>query len=265
MVYRGKKKTPDLTREVTPGGGLIVDPGMAGRINKAHGSTWSEKRYETADEAAASFYDMDEEERRQFADYLVQIGAIDEDDAWDFELLQQFWEKGVELSSAYTARGKDVTPEDALATLVGWDGSGESAAGRARAAKEAEEAPFSGVRTQISKSINLSDPKSAQALANYVLSKALGREALPEELAQYRDALNNYERSNPQISTTKATYEEGIQTNQETTTKGGATSSGAERVLVDLAREEPDYGEYQAAGPIWNAFLSALSSPVQVG
>jgi hypothetical protein len=214
---------------------------------------------------AASFYDMDDDARAEWGDYLVKIGLIDPEDADNFEVLQQFWDKGVELSSAFTARGKDVTVQDALATYAGWDGSGESAAARARAAKQAESEPFSGTRTQRTESINLSDPASAKNLANYVLSKALGREALPSEFAQYREALNAYEKQNPQVSTTTATYEEGIQTDQKTVTKGGATSAGAEQTLTDLAREEDDYAEYQAAGPIWNSMLAALASPVSLG
>lgn len=264
MVYMGSKRTPDTTREVTPGGGLIVDPGVAGRVNKARGSTWTQDEFAPADEAAARWYDLDDEERSEWAQYLITIGAIDAEDAGDYETLQAFWDKGVELASAYTARGKNITPKEALATFVGWDGSGQSAAGRARAAAAAAQEPFTGTRTSRSESINLSDPASAKALANYTLTQALGREALPEELEAYRSALNNYESENPTVSTTTATYEEGVQTDQSTRTRGGATAQGAQQILTDLAREEEDYAEYQAAGPIWNAFMASLASPIQM-
>jgi hypothetical protein len=256
MVYRGKR-----TMEYPTGYATKAEEG--GRAPVMYGHKVGD--YQPADEASASWYDMDDEERKAFADYLIKIGAIDPEDAWNYDALQELWEKGIELSSGYTARGKDVTPEQALATWVGWDGSGESAAARARAAAAAEDEPFTGSRTARSTSINLSDPASAKALANYVVSKALGREALPEELAAYRDALNDYERENPSVTTTTATYKEGIETDQKSTTRGGATAAGSEQILTDIAREEEDYAEYQAAGPIWNAFLSALQSPVSMG
>lgn len=257
MVYMGKSK-----REVYYPGSFTAGNEQAGnvrsRIVKTDGII-------PADEASASWYDLDDAERREFAEYLVRIGAIDPEDAEDYDTLQALWEKGVELSSGYTARGKEVTPRDALATWVGWDGSGESAAARARAAAAAESAPFTGSRTSRSTTVNLSDPASARSLANYVLSKALGREALPEEIDAYRDALNSYEENNPSVTTTTATYDEGIQTDQKSRTRGGATAAGSEQVLSDLAREEEDYAEYQAAGPVFNAVLAALQSPVQIG
>lgn len=244
-------------------------PGSFTARNEQAGNVRSQQRtvrkYENADEYSASFYDMSDDERSAWGDYLVKIGAIEESDKWDFDVLQKFWDKGVELSSAFTARGRDITPKEALATYVGWDGSGDSAAGRARRAAMAEDAPFTGTRKMRSESINLSDPKSAKALTNYVLSKALGREANDEEIAQFREALNNYETANPTVTMSEATYKEGIQTGQTSKTKSGASSAGAEQVLTDLAREEPDYAEYQAAGPIWNAFLAALQSPVSMG
>lgn len=258
MVYRG----PGRRVEYPAGYATRAEEG--GRAPVIYGQRKVGK-YQPADEASASWYDMDAEEREAFADYLVKIGAIDPEDRDDYDTLQAMWEKGIEISSGYTARGKDVTPEEALATWVGWDGSGQSAAARARAAAAAEQEPFTGSRTSRSTSINLSDPASAKALANYVLSKALGREALPEELDAYRDALNSYETENPSVTTTTATYEEGIQTAQKSTTKGGASASGAEQVLTDLSREEEDYAEYQAAGPIWNAFVASLASPVSMG
>lgn len=256
MVYLGK-----ATREIYYPGSLTEANEQAG---SARSRSVTSKDLITQDEAHQRFFDLDDEERAEWAQYLLKIGAIDQEDAWDFETLQGFWDKGVELSAAYTARGKEVDPRQALATFVGWDGSGESAASRARAAAAADSEPFTGSRTQRSTNINLSDPNSAKALANYVLSKALGREALPEELAAYREALNSYEQANPSVSTTTATYEDGIQTNQSTVTKGGATAAGSEQVLTDLAREEEDYAEYQAAGPIWNTVLAALQSPVQL-
>lgn len=217
-----------------------------------------------ADEVSARWYDLDEEERSEWAQYLITIGAIDPEDANDYDTLQFFWDKGVELASAYTARGKDVDPKKALAVYVGWDGSGQSAAGRARAAAAKESEPFTGTRSMRRETVNLSDPASAKALANLALSQALGREALPEELEAYRTALNNYESENPTVSTSTATFEEGIQTDEKTTTRGGASAQGAAQILQDLAREEEDYAEYQAAGPIWNAFMASLASPIQM-
>jgi hypothetical protein len=254
MVYMGKD------REHYYPGSFTAANEQAGNVRSSIGG----KDYVPADEAAGRWYDLDEEERSEWAQYLITIGAIDPEDATDFDTLQAFWDKGVELASAYTARGKDITPKEALATYVGWDGSGQSAAARARAAAAAENAPFTGTRTSRSESINLSDPASAKALANYTLTQALGREALPEELEAYRAALNSYESENPSVSTTTATYEEGIQTDQKTTTQGGATAQGAQQTLQDLAREEEDFAEYQAAGPVWNAFMAALASPIQM-
>lgn len=264
-VYMGTKSTPKeyAPGDTAPGSKYEIGGRRPPQIGGGDADTFVPQS-----EAEGRFYDLGWQGRKAFIDYLVMIGAIEEKDAWDLDLVQKFWNKGVEMAAGYAARGNKVTPSEALGIWVGWDGSGESAASRARAAAAEAGEPFEGVRTMRSETVSLSDPASAKALANWALSRALGREAMPGELEAYREALNDYESANPTVSTTRRTYEaqgdQSVPVSEKTRTSGGATAAGAQQTMEDLAREEPNFAEYQAAGPIWNAFVAALASPVSM-
>src|SRR5690606_33274625 len=119
LVWLGKSKTSKTMTPVARGDALI--PGISKRRS----------RDETAglDEYLGSFLDMDSKARDEWADYLISLGIINDDQRYDFDVLRGAWETAGQLASEMYARGKKVSPRDALKIYAGSDrGSGAAGA-----------------------------------------------------------------------------------------------------------------------------------------
>lgn len=117
--------------------------------------------------------------------------------------------------------------------------------------------------TSSSTSYNISDPATAKALTNAVLQSALGREASPEELAQYRHALNAYEHANPSKSTSSSTGTSDGRGNSTSTSSnvsyGGGSQAGGQQVLEDRAKATTEGQAFQGQ----NVFEAAMQHLAQ--
>lgn len=203
------------------------------------------------------FYGWSDAERKKWADHLVRLGLIDEDEAHDFLTLKNAWIDVIGEAAALTAAGKRIDPWKVATLLAG----GEEGAARRRAAREADR-PFTGTRTSTATQVDLTDPATAKTLVNGVLADALGRAANSEELQNFLATLNAAERANPAKQTTSTTYKDGVQVASSSTTSGGLTNAGREQLLLDRAQALPEYGAYQAGTYYYNALLNAIQSPV---
>ena len=262
-VWLGQKKysvkvRDDSARPFTPG----YTPAMPGSTTDWSGQGGS-AYYRTAkrkkeditslDEYLGSFLDMDSKGRDEWADYLISLGIINDDQRYDFDVLRGAWETAGQLASEMYARGQKVSPRDALKIYAGSD-RGSGAAGAP--------GPFTGTRTFTSKAVDLTDPATAKAMVNSVLSQALGRAASEEDLQEFTGVLNSYERANPLSRTTTTEYVEDQAVSESSTTEGGVTAEGRQQVLMDEAMESEEFGAFQAASTYMNAFAQAIQSPV---
>lgn len=110
-------------------------------------------------------------------------------------------------------------------------------------------------------SYDLSDPMTAKALTNAVLSSALGREATAEELSQYRAALNSYEKSNPTVTTGTQTTDANGNSTSSSTSRGGASQAGREQILKDKAMGTAE-GQAFTGASMFEKAMQVLASKV---
>jgi hypothetical protein len=208
----------------------------------------------------------------RWGQHLLKLGLIDPGDETSFEILDEAWRDAVALASRFPP-SKRITPFEAARLMAktggaaarsggGRGGGGGSRYGTAR------EAAFTGARTVTSRqqNVDLTDPKTARAIANDALSQYLGRAATDEEITAFTASINAAERANPTVTdtTTTANYVEGEQTSQSSssTTSGGVTAAARNQIVADAAMQKPEYGAYQAASTYWNALLQSIGAPV---
>lgn len=210
-----------------------------------------DSKFITRDEAYQKVWDWyGTPEFDKWGDYLVELGVIDEGDKGNPNVLAPFWQEAVDASANLTSAGKKVKPWDAARLLAGQSAQKSTASSKA------------GTWTSSSKSVNLTDPATAKALVNDVLTRQLGRAATQEEIAAFTSVLHSAQNANPTITTQTGTSDEMGNTTQSTSTSGGLDAAGAQQVLQDRAMQLPDYGAHQAATTYANAFFSAINSPV---
>lgn len=276
FVYYGAKGTP---------GRVVTQPSRPAPRRRATGlamrvegdSTPKRSREETRPGISWEVRERPESEAREqvtewfgtedfnkWGDYLLGLGLVDENDSRNFEALDNAWKEAAALSARMWSRGKQVSPWQAARILAGGGGAGGS--GGSGSPRYGTADPFTGSRVSrsTSRNVDLSDPMTAKAIVNDVLSNALGRAATPEELEAFRSTLNAAERENPSIteSTTTSNFDDGVEVSSSTssTTSGGITAAGRQQVLQDEAMAKPEYGAYQAAATYFNALLGSLGT-----
>lgn len=198
-------------------------------------------------EAISQFYSWTDAQRKEWGQYLVAQGIIAPSKAGDFDTLKDAWTQAVGDAASYYAVGKRISPKDTI---------------KARAAIATAQGGAT-TTTSTEKVVDLTDPTSAKALVNSVLSSQLGREATPEEISSFTKVLNSAESATPATAVTTATDNGNGTTTASTTKSGGLSADGKTQLLVDQARKNPEYGAYQAASTYYNAFLGAIGAPVK--
>jgi hypothetical protein len=252
-------KRPESLRDWDP----TVGKGSVGTQARAEaGSTQFRDEAKALEDVQADWFSLEPDEIKRWGQLLVDNGHIDEEDMGDYSTLQKQWfAMAEEAGNLYTRGKKAVGIWDAPRFLSGAAWLGESESQRIRDLANGATG-FTGSRNSVSKTVQLTDPMSAKALVNSVLARALGRDANPEELAAFTQALNGAESASPSVTNYTSVFENGEQVSQDSTTTGGLSAAGAEQVLVDRAKGSKDYGAYQAATTYFNALTEAIQSPV---
>lgn len=134
----------------------------------------------------------------------------------------QLWNEAIDEAEAGSMVGSPRTPWEVLER---WSSDGdafnkESGLGESIAGYQGPR-----VITRTQRSINLTDPKTAEAVAMDAAKRELGRRPTDDEFAEFLAALNNEERANPTISTTTTNLdEEGQEVSSSTETSGGTVN-----------------------------------------
>lgn len=225
----------------------------ASRLAKGQ-SDKSADRYVTMTDAQQEFYRWSVSDRKAWGQYLLNLGLVTEDESTDYATLQKEWLSAIDEAVNFHAAGKQVNPWQAAALMAGADNPG--------AAAKSKKAGFTGTKKTRDTRVDLTDPASAKALVNQVLSNQLGRNATDEEIRQFTSVLHNAENANPVVQDTTSTYVNGENTSSSSTSTGGMTEAGRQQVLSDVAMQKPEYGAYQSATVYYNALASAIASPV---
>lgn len=211
----------------------------------------SEGRSVPLSEALSLFYEWDEGERREWGEYLVSIGRIDEEDAGNFQVLKSEWVTALEEAAQFSAAGKKVSPWDSAKLLAGVSGLAD------------QDVKFNGTKSYTRKERNLANPADARELIREVVRDQIGRAPTEEEYQAFLSVLNEAQQANPSVVTDVDTFVNGEAVSTDTTTQSGIGSAGLAGIVRDQARQMPDYGAYQAATRLWNSLLNdIINAPV---
>lgn len=235
----------------------MVRPGQIALSEMAPGGVVRRDDYKSLSEAQGEFYRWSEDDRRKWGQHLLALGLIDDGDESNWQTLKEMWFDVVSEAANLTTAGKRVDPWKAAELIAGSDRPGGAGGG-------ASARGFTGSRSQTSRSVDLTDPATAKALVNDVLSRQLGRAATDAEVEEFRNVLNTAERANPTVTSSTTTYQDGNAVSQSSTTSGGLGASGAQQVVEDAVSELPERQSYQAASLYFNALLGSLGTPVSV-
>jgi len=146
-----------------------------------------------------------------------------------YKSVAQMWDHAGAYSAQLLAGGRKLTP---MQVLQLWAGGKATGLGNSPIGGNGTGAT---THTSTNVSYDLSDPQTAKALTNAVLSSALGREASADEYAMYRNALNSYEKANPSKNTSTTHTDATGNSSTTSTSTGGASQAGREQVLKDKA------------------------------
>lgn len=166
------------------------------------------------------------------------------------EIVDDVYKTALAKAAALQKMGKNVTLMDILSNPAKYDINTSSTG------PGSNYGPF----TNTSRSVQLTDPSQARLLLNHTLSNFLGREASQQEQAQFLQALNQLERSNPTTTVTNGTTSADGQTSSSTTSGGVNAASYAE----EFAKSQEGYAEYQASTTFLDAFIGALENKSRV-
>jgi hypothetical protein len=144
------------------------------------------------------------------------------------------------------------------AGLIKDDGSGSTGSGGGESSK-----PKPYRSTTVTRDVNFMDPADAKALTRGLLQQELGRDPTKAEYEEFLHAINAAERKNPTVTrtTTRYGYDEGGSfgpLGSNSVTHGGITGAGLNELMLDKARSQPDWAEWQAVGTYFPALLAAL-------
>jgi hypothetical protein len=114
-------------------------------------------------------------------------------------------------------------------------------------------------KTTTGRSIDLSSPEEVQALTQQVLTQMIGRAPTDKELAQFKTAMNAYERDNPEVTTTTETYNDmGEVVSTDQVRSGGASEAALAGIVQKDVKDTKEYGKYQGGTTLFNALLQMV-------
>lgn len=212
---------------------------------------------------------------KQLADMQakMQYGGLIQDDDGLVEM-QNKWKKLVDASAAMTQAGRKITPMDILDSYLG---KGPLGAGRKAVSvwqtqyrggrkflvnSQTGEVKYEGPRfeTTYNKTIDLTDPTTAKAIATSVFQQLLHRDPGNGELGGFSSALRTAEQQSPVVTNTTTEYDMNTgepigQTNKST---GGFSADAKQYLAQQRIKKTKEYGAVQAATTYENALESAV-------
>lgn len=214
---------------------------------------------------------------KQLRDFIAtgQVAGQLQDDAGFIEA-QKLWKKLVDASAGLTAAGKNVAPLDVLASYVGKGPLGAAGTGSNASVWQTEyrsgrkflvntqtgQVKYQGPKfeTTYQKSIDLTDPTTAKAIATSVFQQLLHRDPGNGELGSYGDALRTAEQQSPVVANTTTEYDPntGEAVGTTTNTTGGLTSDAKQYLEAQKVKKSKEYGAVQAATTYENALENAI-------
>jgi hypothetical protein len=210
----------------------------------------------------------------------MQYAGLIKDDDGIMEM-QAKWKKLVDASAGLTAAGRKISPMDILDSYLGkgpLGGKGGLGAGGASGAalwqtqyrggrkflvnSQTGEVKYEGPRfeTTYNKSIDLTDPTTAKAIATSVFQQLLHRDPGNGEMGGFAGALRTAEQQSPVVTNTTTEYDmnTGEAIGQSSESSGGMSADAKQYLGIQQVKKKKEYGAVQAATTYENALESAI-------
>lgn len=182
-----------------------------------------------ASQAADMYFTWDDKTRNKFLANL-QLAGYDVSGLKD-DTIAKLWGGYVGLAAQYQMQGKNLSP---------WDVLGKDISQR--------ESVQPRTVTSTTKAYNISTYEDAYGLFQNVAQQLLGRAPTKAETAKLKNVLNQYETQNPTTTTYQSTYMGSqLQDRQAVKVTGGVTQEARTAIAEQQAKQDPEYGAYQAA------------------
>lgn len=207
---------------------------------------------------------------------MVYGGLIQENDGV-LEMMKK-WKSLVDASAGFTKAGQNISPIDILDSYLG-NGplGGKGGLGPTQGSvwqvqyrggrkflvnSQTGEVKYEGPRfqTTYNKTIDLTDPTTAKAIATSVFQQLMHRDPGQGELASYGDALRQAEQANPTYTQTTTEYDmnTGEPVGQTNKTSGGVSADAKQYMAEQKVKGSKEYASVQAATTYMNALESAV-------
>ncbi len=165
-----------------------------------------------------------------------------------YDDVAKLWQSVVsQAASTYSTTGKKVTPWALLSLRGKTMVNGRPAA-----------------KTTVSTNIDEMDPAQAKVMIKNTLSQELGRDPKQSEIDDFISKAQMIAKENPQVTTTTTQYDfAGDPASQTSHSTGGtdAVNAKAQLEAEQMAKDAPDYAQYQSAGVMMPWLDEALASP----
>jgi hypothetical protein len=235
----------------------------------------SSDNYLSKNDAYGYFNNFSGKQLRDFIATGQVAGLLGDNDG--FIEGQKLWKKLVDASAGLTAAGRKVAPLDILSSYLGKGPLGAAGSGQAGASlwqvqyrsgrkflvnTQTGQVKYQGPKfeTTYQKSIDMTDPTTAKALATSVFQQLLHRDPGNGELASYGDALRTAEQQSPVVANTTTEYDPntGEAVGSTTNTTGGLTADAKQYLETQKVKKSKEFGVVQAATTYENALENAI-------
>lgn len=216
---------------------------------------------------------------KQLADLQAKMtyaGLINEGDG--ILEMQTKWQKIVDASLNFTKAGQKITPFDVLNSYLGQGplGGKSGMGGNSGSVWQTQyrggrkflvntqtgQVKYEGPRfeTTYQKSIDLTDPTTAKAIATSVFQQLMHRDPGQGELAGYGNALRSAEQQNPTVTQTTTEYDmnTGEPIGTSATQSGGLSADAKAYLAQQRVKKTKEFASTQAATTYMNALESAV-------
>lgn len=215
---------------------------------------------------------------KQLRDFLAagQVAGQLQDDAGFIEG-QKFWKKLVDASAGLTAAGRNISPMDVLAMYLGKGPLGAKGGGVGGGSvwqvqyrggrkflvnSQTGQVKYQGPRfeTTYQKSIDLTDPVTAKAIATSVFQQLMHRDPGKGEMGSFADALHSAEQNSPVVTNTTTEYDmnTGEAIGQTSKSSGGVSADAKQYIAQQKVKGNKEYGAIQASTTYENALENAI-------
>ncbi len=219
---------------------------------------------------------------KQLNDFISagQLAGQLQDDAGFMEA-QSLWKKLVNASASLTAAGRKVSPQDVLASYLGKGALGAKGGGRGGSGggqplwqvqyrggrkflvnSQTGEVKYEGPKfeTTYQKTIDMTDPTTAKAIATSVFQQLMHRDPGGGELGHFAGALHTAEQQSPVVTNTTTEYDmnTGEPVGQTSKSTGGFGADAKQYLAQQQIKKSKEYGAVQAATTYENALENAI-------